>query len=549
MKRKTLLSLLLCLAMLLSLLPMTVSAESITLFVESPRTQSVRARTGMSLPTLAEGNYAHWLDRVASAPAYVREFYHWLEDNANVNGVLANPTQGTLYNGEYYHKITTITGSVSYPFTTQNEAVATGTALAQEALNGEFNTFTEWAGVAWDAFDREHPEVFWLNGQSSYSYLAGIGFSLKGGVCTVTYQAEMVIWLQFSGYDIREYHYRTPTDLSEGIATYEAAVQNILKGCPSGSVYDQVVYLNDALTARNAYNSAVATGRSDQASSLSWRSISALVGNVGSAGPVCEGYARAFQALCHRLEISCVLVDGPAIEVSYQTPENHMWNYVQIDGGWYGVDVTWNDPYVPYAYDKKVSGSENRKWLLLGSDTQVASDLTFLKSHAVVNRIRSTGMAYPNGPVLEKDAYDPNAKAGFVVTGIVSSAGTGDVTVQLWQGSTLISSVITGDGAYVFEDVAPGSYQLSISKNDHATWTQELTVADQPVTQDVKIRLKGDVSGDNRLNVGDVARLYGHIKKTSVIKDEYVLVAMDMTGDGRINVGDTARLYGKIRAK
>ena len=59
----------------------------------------------------------------------------------------------------------------------------------------------------------------------------------------------------------------------------------------------------------------------------------------------------------------------------------------------------------------------------------------------------------------------------------------------------------------------------------------------------------GDVSGDGRLNVGDVARLYGHIKKTSIITDPYVLLCMDMTGDGRLNVGDTARLYGKVRAK
>lgn len=549
MKRKTLLSVLLCLAMLLSLLPMTASAESITLFIESPRTSHGHARTGMSGPTLAEGNHVKFLDRVASAPAYVREFYQWMENNATANGVLANPNKGTLYNGEYYHKITTITGSVSYPFTTQDEAVETGTALAQEALNGHFNSFTEWAAVAWDAFDREHPEVFWLNGQTSYSYLAGIGFTLKGGVCTVSYQAEMVIWLQYAGYDIREYHYRTAEDLAEGIATYESAVQEILKDCPSGSVYDQVVYLNDALTARNAYNSAVATGRSEQASSLAWRCISALEGNVGSSGPVCEGYARAFQTLCNRLQIPCVLVDGPAIEVSYQTPENHMWNYVQLDGSWYAVDVTWNDPYVPFAYDQKVTGSENHRWILLGSDTPVASDLTFLQSHSVVNRIRSTGMAYPNGPVLAKEAYDPNATTGVTISGIVNSMGTGDVTVQLWQGSTLIDTVTAFDGIYVFEDVTPGSYQVSIQKADHATLTQDLTVTDEPVSLDVKIRLKGDVSGDGRLNVGDVARLYGHIKKTAVITDAYVLVAMDMTGDGRINVGDTARLYAKIRAK
>lgn len=549
MKRKTLLSVLLCVAMLLSMLPMTVSAKSTHISVVGPRTQGVRTRAAVTSPTLAEGNHVSYMDRVASAPAYVREFYNWMVDNANVNGALADPTKGTSYNGEFYHLITTINGSVSFPFTSVAEAEATGTAKVKEALEQEFAVFNQWAGVAWDAFDREHPEVFWLTGQTSYSYLAGVSFSLKGSTCTVSYKADMVIWLQYAGYDIRDYHYRTKADLTAGIATRDAAIQQILAGCPTDSVYKQIVYINDALTARNAYNSAVATGKPDYASSLAWKSISALEGNVGAYGPVCEGYARAFQVLCDQLQIPCVLVDGPAVDSLTDTAESHMWNYVQVDGGWYAVDVTWNDPFVSYAPTEKVSGSECHRWMLLGSDTRVATGLTFLDSHRVVNRVRNEGLAFINGPELEKNTYDPNAKAGFSVSGTVNSSGTGDVTVQLWQGSTLIGTVTASNGAYSFGNVAPGTYQLTFLKEGSATFTQDLAVADNVVAPNVKLRLKGDVSGDGRLNVGDVARLYGHIKKTSVITDAYILVAMDMTGDGRINVGDTARLYGKIRAK
>lgn len=549
MKGKKLLAVLLCLAMLLSVLPMTVSAKSITIFVESPKTKGVQARTAVSTPALSEGNHVGFLDRVAGAPDYVLDFYNWMVANANLNGVLADPTLGSIYNGEYYHNVTKITGSVSYPFTTQAEAVETGSALAKEALDAEFEIFNQWVGVAWDAFDREHPEVFWLSGQTSYSYLAGISFSLKGGVCTVQYEADMVLWLQYGNYDIRDYHYRTTEELAAGIRLRDTAVQEIMANCPSDNVYNQILYLNDALTARNAYNSAVATGNYDYASTLAWKSISALEGNVGAYGPVCEGYARAFQLLCNQLEIPCVLVDGPAIDSLTDTPENHMWNYVQVDGGWYAVDVTWNDPYVSYAPTQKVTGSECHRWMLLGSDSQVALGLTFLNSHAVVNRVRANGMSFTNGPVLEQNTYDPNAKAGFSVSGTVKSFGTGDVTVQLWQGSTLVGTVTTSNGTYSFENVVPGSYQVTFLKDGSATFTQDLVVADQMVVEDVKLLLKGDVSGDGRLNVGDVARLYGHIKKTSVISNAYTLLAMDMTGDGRINVGDTARLYAQIRAK
>ena len=550
MNRKTLLSVLLVLALLLGMLPAAVFAEPLCITLEGPRVAGIRTRAAVTSPTLAEGNYVSYLDRVAAAPAYVKEYYDWLVDNSDAGGVLADPTKGSVYNGEYYHGVVTVKGSASYPFTTQDEAVAIGSALAEEALNKEFNAFVQWAGVAADAFDRDHPEVFWLSGQTSYSYLGGVGFTLKGGVCTVSYEAEMVAWLQYEGFDIRIPEYRSAAAVASGIKTRDGAVREILADCPKDNVTDQIAYLNDALTARNAYNSAVATGKGDP-EFAAWKCISALVGRTGEAGPVCEGYARAFQVLCKELEIPCVLVDGPAIAHQGDHPESHMWNYVQVDGLWYAVDVTWNDPYVSYAADKKVSGSECRKWLLLGSDTQVAEGLSFLESHTVVNRVRNDGLAMTNGPVLEADAYTPKAAAGFAVSGTVKSAGTGDVTVELWQRSTLIATtaVSGSSGTYTFEGVAPGDYQLTFLKADHVSFTRNLTVADQTQVDAVKLHMLGDISGDGRINVGDVAKLYGHIKKTAIMTDPYILLCMDFTGDGRLNVGDTARLYGKVKAK
>lgn len=55
---------------------------------------------------------------------------------------------------------------------------------------------------------------------------------------------------------------------------------------------------------------------------------------------VCEGYARAFKYLCDLHDIPCVLVVGDGYH-SRTEFEYHMWNYVQIDGVWYGVDPTW----------------------------------------------------------------------------------------------------------------------------------------------------------------------------------------------------------------
>lgn len=51
---------------------------------------------------------------------------------------------------------------------------------------------------------------------------------------------------------------------------------------------------------------------------------------------VCEGYAQTFKMLLEKVGIESIVVSEPRI--------NHAWNMVKIDGEYYHVDVTWNDP-------------------------------------------------------------------------------------------------------------------------------------------------------------------------------------------------------------
>ena len=121
--------------------------------------------------------------------------------------------------------------------------------------------------------------------------------------------------------------------------------------------------------------------------------------------------------------------------------------------------------------------------------------------------------------------------------------------MQLLQGSTPVSTLtVSGSKAsYRFEGILPGDYQVTVSKADHVTRTQSLTVSNGDVTQDILVCRMGDVSGDGQLNVGDVSRIYGYIKGTAKITDPYILLCADLTGDGQINVGDVSFLYAKIR--
>lgn len=81
----------------------------------------------------------------------------------------------------------------------------------------------------------------------------------------------------------------------------------------------------------------------DQTTSQS--NIYDIYGALINKKSVCEGYAKAFKYLMDNLDIPCTVVTGKATNSEGNT-ENHAWNYVQINGIWYGVDCTWDDPIV-----------------------------------------------------------------------------------------------------------------------------------------------------------------------------------------------------------
>jgi hypothetical protein len=70
-----------------------------------------------------------------------------------------------------------------------------------------------------------------------------------------------------------------------------------------------------------------------------------LDGALNTNWATCGGYSAMFQFFS--------LLGGPDCEMVYGTSvnrkgsiENHAWNLVKVDGNWYNVDVTWNDPVV-----------------------------------------------------------------------------------------------------------------------------------------------------------------------------------------------------------
>ncbi len=78
---------------------------------------------------------------------------------------------------------------------------------------------------------------------------------------------------------------------------------------------------------------------------------------------VCQGYAETFQLFMDRLGIECKFVVGK----DKNNNVGHAWNMVALDGRWYHVDVTWDDP-IP---DQK--GKVQYKYFLI-TDEMLSAD-------------------------------------------------------------------------------------------------------------------------------------------------------------------------------
>lgn len=57
---------------------------------------------------------------------------------------------------------------------------------------------------------------------------------------------------------------------------------------------------------------------------------------------VCDGYAQSFMIFMLVNDVECETITGVASDKG--NTESHAWNQVLLDGKWYNIDVTWDDP-------------------------------------------------------------------------------------------------------------------------------------------------------------------------------------------------------------
>lgn len=72
---------------------------------------------------------------------------------------------------------------------------------------------------------------------------------------------------------------------------------------------------------------------------------------------VCQGYALGFKALCDEAGIKCEMVYGTGISAGQSI--SHAWNVVCVDGQWYQIDTTWDDPIIDIISEEECKKGAN----------------------------------------------------------------------------------------------------------------------------------------------------------------------------------------------
>lgn len=323
-----------------------------------------------------KGNHENWIDRII-VPDYARKFYDQMVEASDGDGKedwLIDVTQAEQVDDSYAIKITSVSGT------------ADGEKDLKKKIQKKADEINSYMRSVFDAFDRDHPEVFWLSGRTMTFYTCE-------SFLNYAYKMDFYFAVQTDEYDIRAEEYQSVGAIQSDIANRDIWVDAIISSAPGESDMERVCYFNQWLTEFNGYNTIKL--EEGYIPNAALKCLSALEGNFGEDGPVCEGYSRAFKVLCDAVDIPCCLTDGMGI-AGDGNAESHMWNQVRIGDAWYGVDVTFNDPLVDGEDTDGVTD-----YLLVGKYTEIHG-MEFEDSHQPVNQPSKDGAIFTNQPPLSE---------------------------------------------------------------------------------------------------------------------------------------------------
>ena len=572
MKKQTkLLSLLISLALLLTILPSTVRAEGsqeepepvvgeCEVFVTNHTVPEDDGYTEaellegyfFSVSGLYEDNSSPFLAPRPALPGELSSVYN--EVKPMVKQVADGTRASTIFE---------IPGTWTKP---KSAWGITGEVISADALTAEASAAID-AAFNLDALMQrmlsEMPyELYWFDKTEGIGMSYGV--SLSGEILTVKN-------LKLSMYISQAY-----AKINEGGATYDPftadtartsaakrAAENatqVVAANTAKSDYEKLKAYLDYIKAAVSYNNEAANTNATPYGDP-WQLIYVFDGDKNT-NVVCEGYAKAFKYLCDLSSFSesdlfCSLVTGTMTVGTSAGP--HMWNIVTVGGRNYLVDVTNCDTGTVGAPDKL---------FLCGAAENVPSEkyTATAGSQSIVYEYDAKTLSdYASSDLkLEEVPYSPTSVSGLTVSGTaVSWNDTNDALYYLypstmedaaikaeWKSGSYTGTACTSKGTptasgkqfeqtFTFDTVAAGDYKLAIFKPDkYVPKIVSITVGTTDYTcGQLKLWLYGDVNYDGAVKTIDITMARQYFKGNLTLTDEQIAV-MDMNGDGAIKVID-----------
>ena len=563
MKKQTkLLSLLISLALLLTILPSTVRAEGsqeepqpvvgeCEVFVTNHTVPEDDGYTEaellegyfFSVSGLYEDNSSPFLAPRPALPGELSSVYN------EVKPMVKLVADGTRASTIFEVPGTWAKTKSEWGITGEGISAGTLTAEASAAIEAAFNL-----DALMQRMLSEMPyELYWFDKTEGIGMSYGV--SLSGEILTVKN-------LKLSMYISQAY-----AKINEGGATYDPLTADTAKTSAAKRAAEnatQVVAANtaksdheklkaylDYIKAAVSYNNEAANNNATPYGDP-WQIIY-VFDNDSSTNVVCEGYAKAFKHLCDLSSFSesdlfCSLVTGTMTVGTSAGP--HMWNIVTVGGRNYLVDVT--------NCDADTVGAPDKLFLCGAAENVPSKKYTATAgSQSIVYEYDADTLSdYASSDLkLEEMPYSPTSVSGLTVSGTIRSYGSASesITVTLVPigGSPLVKAVAGSSVTYSFTGVSAGNYTLKVEKKGHAPWTESITVSNQNIYgKDVTVYLWGDVNRDGDVTAADAQEIQRKAAGLSSVfstdpNTAYCVSRADVNNDNRITAADAQEIQRK----
>ena len=314
------------------------------------------------------------IDKDIRTPQIIENPFEQIEDgNKQVREV---DYSNVTVNKYFYNQLEEYSKTIYKAFESNKENMKTGTYKVE--LGNSFSTLLnqnngqeqlgKYYQSAIEAYTYDNPEVFYLSPNKMY---LNIETTTKGS--NVSYNVYINSGNE-ANYLIDEFSSKAQIDTA--MNQIEQVRTKILQNSRNNT-YENIKMVHDYLVQNIEYDT-----------SISKENIYNVYGAMVKGEAVCEGYARSFKYLMDSLGILCTLVIGKGTNSAGKT-ENHAWNYVQVDGNWYAIDCTWDDPVSTTGY---VSESSKYRYFLKGSNDMI-------KDHTPSSQFTEGGKVFQYPPI------------------------------------------------------------------------------------------------------------------------------------------------------